>query len=196
MAEPPLSGMGMAVTAVSAKPNLIGVAGEYYVLSELLRHGYIAALAPAGVPNADIVVTDVEGSRLCAIQVKTRRGVGADGGWHMKAKHEKIRADRLFYCFVDFLESKEARATVYVMPSAVVADAITIAHRAWLKTPGRKGQPHKDGEMRRLLPDYRREFGTQKNPYPSGWLNAYRYAWNLLKLESSDPTHPAPVLTR
>jgi hypothetical protein len=77
--------------------NLIGVAGEYYVLSEFLRRGYIAALAPTGVPNADIVVTDIQCSHLCSIQVKTRRGVGSDGGWHMKAKHEKIRGDLYFY---------------------------------------------------------------------------------------------------
>lgn len=71
-------------------------------MSELLRRGFIAALAPQGVPNTDIVVTDIEGSRLCAIQVKTRRELGSDGGWHMQAKHESIRGDRLFYCFVNF----------------------------------------------------------------------------------------------
>jgi hypothetical protein len=37
--------------------DLTGVAGEHYVLFELLRKGYIAALAPTGVPDADIVVT-------------------------------------------------------------------------------------------------------------------------------------------
>jgi hypothetical protein len=61
--------------------SLTGVAGEHHVLSELLRRGYIAALAPAGVPIADIVVTNKNATRQCAIQVKTRRGVGADGGW-------------------------------------------------------------------------------------------------------------------
>ena len=37
--------------------TLLGAAGEHYVLSQLLRRGYIAALAPIGLPNADIVVT-------------------------------------------------------------------------------------------------------------------------------------------
>lgn len=37
--------------------SLTGVGGEHYVLFELLRKGYIAALAPTGVPDADIVVT-------------------------------------------------------------------------------------------------------------------------------------------
>ena len=68
-----------------SKTSLTGVAGEHYVLSELLRQGYIAALAPMGVPNADIVVTDMDGSRLCSIQVKTRRGIRANGGWPVKA---------------------------------------------------------------------------------------------------------------
>ena len=38
--------------------TLTGAAGEHFVMSELLRRGFIAALAPAGVPNCDIVVTD------------------------------------------------------------------------------------------------------------------------------------------
>lgn len=140
-------------------------------MAELLRRGYIAALAPHGVPNADIVVTDLEGTRLCSIQVKTRRDLGSDGGWHMKAKHEGTRGERLFYCFVDFGKTPEARPTVHVLPSALVGDVLTATHRKWLATPGKKGQPHKDGVMRRLLPDYARVFLASDNPYPMGWLD-------------------------
>jgi hypothetical protein len=86
------------------------------VLSELLRRNYIAALAPTGVPNADIVVSDMAGTRLCSMQVKTRRGVGADCGWHMKAKHEQLRGDRLFHCFVDFLRVFSIAASVKLRP--------------------------------------------------------------------------------
>jgi hypothetical protein len=95
---------------------------------------------------------------------------------------------------VDFLESNEARPVVYVMPSAVVADTICAAHKKWLKTPGRKGRPHKDGELRRLLPDYVKTFGIKDNPYPSGWLARYRGAWHLLKLDPTDPNRLEPVL--
>ena len=38
--------------------TIIGAAGEYHVLSQLLRRGWIAALAPDGAPNMDILVTD------------------------------------------------------------------------------------------------------------------------------------------
>jgi hypothetical protein len=154
-------------------------------MTELLRRGYIAALAPQGVPNADIVVTDIEGQRLCSIQVKTRRDIGADGGWHMKPKHGTIRGDRMFYCFVDFGKTAEDRPLVYVLPSAIVAEAVSTSHSKWLETPGIKGQPHKDSQVRRLLPDYTRVFGSANNPYPKGWLDTYRDAWHLLKLESA-----------
>lgn len=175
---------------MALQTNLTGVAGEYYVLYELLRCGHIAALAPIGVPNADIVVTNREGSRLCSIQVKTRRGVGADGGWHMSIKHEKIRGERLFYCFVDFQESNKVCPLVYVMPSAVVANAIAAAHQKWLATPGKKGQPHKNTKMRRLVPDYAKTLHIADYPDGAGWLDQYRDAWHLLKLDPVDPEHP------
>lgn len=175
---------------MASQTSLTGVAGEHYVLYALLRRGYVAALAPAGVPNADIVVTDIEGSRLCSIQVKTRRGVGADGGWHMSAKHEKMRGERLFYCFVDFQASNDVRPLVYVMPSANVADAIVAAHRKWLAIPGKKGQSHKDSPMRRLVPDYAKTLGIADYPDGAGWLDRYRDAWDVLKLDPTDPERP------
>lgn len=168
-----------------SQSTLLGAAGEHFVMSEMLRRGYIAALAPAGVPNADIVVTDVEGLRLCSLQVKTRRDIGADGGWHMKKKHEDIRGERLFYCFVDFGKTPEDRPAVFVLPSKLVAEVLAKSHRKWLATPGMKGQQRKDGEMRRLLPDYVKTFGAKGNPYPRGWLDPYLDAWHLLKLEAS-----------
>ncbi len=81
--------------------RIVGAAGEYYVLSQLLRRGWIAALAPDGAPNMDILVTDENNDKLCAIQVKTRRDTGGDKGWHMRRKHETMIADDLFYVFVD-----------------------------------------------------------------------------------------------
>ena len=67
-------------------PPIVGAAGEYHVLSQLLRRGWIAALAPDGTPNMDILVTDENSDKLCAIQVKTRRDTGGDRGWSMGAQ--------------------------------------------------------------------------------------------------------------
>lgn len=160
-----------------SQSSLTGAAGEYLVMSHLLRRGFIAALAPAGVPNCDIVVTDEIGDRLCAIQVKTRNNKGADGGWHMGRKHEHLTSATLFYCFVD-LGAPDAGGQVFIVPSRVVANVTRISHEKWLATPGRFGQPHKDGDMRRFLPSYA-HLGLAD--YSSGWLEPYCHAWNLLK---------------
>ena len=157
--------------------SLTGAAGEYFVMSELLRRGFIAALAPAGVPNCDIVVTDDIGDRLCAVQVKSRNSTGADGGWHMGKKHESLTAATLFYCFVDFGMGKECGPFTYVVPAPIVATALAECHQAWLHQPGKKGQQHKDGDMRRLLPSYSH---LQIENYGAGWLEPYREAWHLL----------------
>lgn len=164
-----------------SQATLLGAAGEHYVLSQLLRRGYIAAIAPQGVPNTDIMITDLEGQRLCAIQVKTRRDIGSDNGWHMKSKHEGIASDFLFYCFVDFGSGLDGRTMTYVVPSKVVADVLAESHRTWLQTPGKKGQAHRDTVMRRLLPDYTGVFGPNHAKYGPGWIAKYKEAWHLLR---------------
>jgi hypothetical protein len=80
-----------------------------------------------------------------------------------------ILGQHYFYCFVDFQEPLKDSPVVYVVPSGVVAEAVTASHQKWLMTPGAKGQMRKDGPMRRFLPDYGRIWATE-NPYPPGWL--------------------------
>ena len=161
--------------------SLLGAAGEHYVMSQLLRRGLIAALAPVGVPTADIVITDDAGEHACALQVKTRREIGSDGGWHMKAKHENIRGTSLFYVFLSFPNDQLRLPEAFVIPSAVVANTLYTAHRAWLARPGRGGVAHKDGDMRRFLPDYTRE--GLEHDFGPGWLEPYRDDWHLLAPE-------------
>lgn len=157
--------------------SLLGAAGEHYVMSQLLRRGYIAALAPAGVPNCDIVVTNDIGDRLFAVQVKTRRDIGSDGGWHMRAKHEHLRSPTLLYCFVDFGRGPNDHPSCYVVPSEIVATTLADAHAAWLGQPGKRGQNRKDNDLRRFLPSYE-NIGLEKRC--SGWLDPYREAWPQL----------------
>jgi len=158
--------------------SLLGAAGEHFVMCELLRREFIAALAPVGVPNCDIVVTNDLGDRLFAIQVKTRRAIGSDGGWHMGRKHESLISPTLFYCFVDFGESANDRPSTFVIPAVVVADALSKSHQAWLFRPGKSGQQRKDGDFRRFLPCYA-HVGLES--HRRGWLDQYREAWGMLK---------------
>jgi hypothetical protein len=153
---------------------LVGPAGEHYVLSCLYRRGMFASLAPPGAPTVDILVLDADETVIAAVQVKTRT-YGPDRSWHMRDKHEEIIEDRYFYAFVD-LEPEPP--VTYIVPSAVVADVVRKSHQVWLDTPGVRGQPHKDGPMRRLGPEYR----FTVPGYPAGWLDQYREQWDLLKV--------------
>jgi hypothetical protein len=153
-------------------------------MCQLLRQGYIAALAPVGVPNCDIVVTDDIGDRLCAVQVKTRRDIGSDGGWHMGKKHEGLISPTLFYCFVDFGKTPTDAPSTYVVPADVVANALAVSHAAWLAQPGAKGQQRKQTEFRRFLPSYDH---LDLQGFSLGWLHPYREAWYLLNQSAEIP---------
>ena len=156
-------------------------------MCQLLRRGMIAALAPAGVPDADIIVSNSVGSALAAVQVKTRRSVGK-GGWVLKAKHEKMRRDLLLYAFVDFGKSLDAVPQCWIVPSAIVAEAVSESHAAWLKLPGRAGQAHQDSDMRSLMHDYSHQ-GISRG---KGWLDPYREAWSLVAAASEDSALERP----
>ena len=151
---------------------LVGPAGEHYVLYQLYRHGMLASLAPPGTPTVDVLVLATDQSVVATVQVKTRT-YGADGGWHMSEKHENIVEPRCFYTFVDLEPHPPA---TFIVPSAVVAEVLRIAHQAWLSTPGRGGRAHRDHKMRRILPSYSFEVAG----YPPGWLDQYRDCWDLL----------------
>ena len=162
----------------SVNSTILGAAAEHYVMCQLLRRGKIAALAPAGVPDADIIVSDRVGSTLAAVQVKARRDIGSDGGWHMKAKHEKMSRDLLFYCFIDFGRSLDDAPKCWVLPSSVVASTLAATHKAWLSAPGRGGRARQDHDMRRLLPHY--PFLAQEPNFSTGWLDRYKEAWDSI----------------
>ena len=174
---------------------ITGAAGEHFAIAELLRRGLVAAKAPEGVPNFDIVITDIAGQRLAAIQVKTRRDFKrGDKGWHMKAKHEKMSSDRMFYVFVDLGEDDASQVSYFVLPSKEVAYVCKRSHECWLEMPSSNGKERGETEMRRLLPKYELPAYAKKKSYVpskqhqkflkdygSGWLEKYRNAWNQIE---------------
>lgn len=169
--------------------SINGAAGEHHVLSQLLRRGWVAAQAPDGAPNMDILVTDKNSEKLRTIQVKTRRdGPGKGKGWPMGRKHETIIVEDLFYIFVDLGIQSTDPINSYILPSRVVADCIRRCHQVWLDTPGRGGRPHKDSNIRKLYLDYSfikpiTEDGKSIiDQYRVGWLNQYHENWRILGL--------------
>lgn len=152
--------------------GLIGAAGEHFVMYQLYKRGIMVGQPPQGVADVDLLVLDEKANIVKSIQVKTR-SKGADGGWHMKAKHEKLKSSTLLYVFVDMeLDSP----ICYVIPSEVVAKLVHTTHDIWLKTPGKKGQAHADNDMRRVRPKYQ----FKVPGFPDGWIEQYRERWDLL----------------
>ena len=155
---------------------LLGAAGEHYVMCQLLRRGMIAALAPPGAPEVDIIVSDRFGTSLAAVQVKARQNTRANGGWPLARKHEGIIRSSLFYAFVNFGSSLAEPPRSWIVPSVLVAEAIRESHSTWLNLPSKSGAPHKDTEMRQFLHDY----SHQGLGRISGWLDPYLEAWDTI----------------
>ena len=153
--------------------TLIGPSGEHFVLSRLYQQGLLAALAPPGTPEVDVLVLSPDGKTIAAtLQVKTSTRGAADG-WQFAHKHETLVEERLFYALVDF---KAQPTTVYVLPSRVVAEVVRRSHRAWLDSPGRSGGQHRDNPIRRL----RAASGVPGTDYPAGWMDEWKERWDLI----------------
>lgn len=152
--------------------RLIGAAGEHYVMFQLYRRGLMVGQPPQGVADVDLLVLDDNAGIVTSLQVKTRSR-GADGGWHMKSKHENLVSQRLWYVFVDM---EEESPHCFVIPSARIAEVVRLSHSIWLSTPGKDGRPHVDTDMRRVRPSY--QFDVPG--YPDGWMEEFRERWDLL----------------
>ena len=83
------------------------------------------------LPFSDILVTDENNHKLCAIQVKTRRDIGYDKGWHMKPKHEVMIVEDLFYVFVDVGKKPSDPTICYVCIAPGSLDT-SLSHAAGL----------------------------------------------------------------
>jgi Holliday junction resolvase-like predicted endonuclease len=66
----PFGEVNMAGRIKSGEGTLIGNAGEYFVVAELLKQGVIAALAPRNAPAFDILATNQD--KTVRIRVKTK----------------------------------------------------------------------------------------------------------------------------
>ena len=157
----------------------IRAAGEHYVLARIAKELAIpAGLAPENTKDIDILAIHPSYECPIRIQVKTRtEGKSADDGWMMSKKHEDIVDKDLFYVFVT-LPTKwtdQEQPQTYIMPAKKVAQILKKTHQDWLKTPGKKGQPHQDTTMRRIKPSYK-----ESPDISSNWLEEYKDKWELL----------------
>jgi len=147
--------------------TLVGNAGEYFVMGELLRRECIAALAPRNAPAFDILAT--RGGRTVRIRVKTRSAAKADK-WQWTAKAdwtifpELGDADDDFTVLVTLPEDTKERPAYYVVPTALV-----------------------DGRLRWRQVEFEKRGGSPENRHrclilkdDAEWLAEYEDAWDGL----------------
>ena len=128
--------------------GLTGIAGEYLVTGELSRRGYVASITLRNTKGIDIVATNKDASISVGIQVKASSG--SRRGWILNKKGEDFYSDTLFYVFVN-LKNIDERSDFFIVPSKVVADYIKHGHAEWLKTPSKKGTPHRETTIRQFF---------------------------------------------
>lgn len=130
---------------------LIGNAGEYYVMAELLKRGIVAALAPRNAPSFDILAT--RGNRTVRIRVKTKSqeypiwqySVKKDGSiFRNLSKH------RDFTVLVDLaMVTKDLK--FYIVSTCRINEWLNKDFEEWVNTPGKNNQPHNPENKKRNL---------------------------------------------
>ena len=135
----------------------VGNAGEYFVAGELERHGFTVAVPMSNVKDFDILAINRETHEQFAIQVKTTKY--KKSSWTLSKKNETLIGKNIVYFLVKLneLESPE----YHIVPSEIIAKTISESHKKWLKTPGKKGQPHNDNSMRK--------FSDEEDKYLDRW---------------------------
>lgn len=132
-----------------------GYASQFFVAGELSRHGAIAVITNGNCPNTDILCSNIEGTHFVHIQVKTF--VPGSRTCSVGKKAEIDYGGQFFWVLSGLREpGDDGNQDYYIIPSPVMAHQVSEAHRAWLATPGKRGQAHNDSTMRTVaLPPFK-----------------------------------------
>jgi hypothetical protein len=160
--------------------NQVALAGEFAVLSQLALNGFDANLTLGNTKSVDILLSNPETGVMRRLEVKTHshnrvynnKDFGqVVGQWRMSDKHESIRDEDLFYCFVS-IQDDSNQFEFYVVPSAVVADFVTMSHKRWLQNEAKR----RDNPMRSFM------LGSNEFEYPVSMprVEEYKRRWDLL----------------
>ena len=139
--------------------GLTGIAGEYFVAAELSLLGFMASITLRNNDSIDIHASNLKKKdKMFAIQVKTSQVNNRK--WILNKKSELSSSESHFYIFVS-LKGERERPDYFIIPSKTLAKIVKESHSRWLLTPGKKGQTHKDTDMR--------QFEDKKGEYLERW---------------------------
>ena len=137
--------------------NSIALAGEFLVLSRLSLKGYIATLTLGHTKGVDILLTNPETGKLFKLEVKTTtnsptksKHYGLNIEWQMNIKHEDIKDENLFYCFVQLERGMPDNPRFFIVPSATVAKYVKEDDVYYFTYEHRKPVKHTDMRLFRI----------------------------------------------
>jgi len=152
-----------------------GNASQFFVAGELCRRGYSAVVTLGNTPNVDILCSNKGGTRFVHIQVKTFVPGNKTCSVGMKASRDFGKS---FFWILAGIPSPESyrHFEYFIIPAREMALNVSKAHDLWLKTPGAKGQEHKDSKVRTVHLPPGKSF--------SGWdISQYLNRWDLIDAE-------------
>lgn len=152
----------------AGKSAIIGNAGEYFVVGEMLRRGLVAALAPRNAPNFDVIVT--EGTRAVGLRVKTKTAAAKFWRWNVKKDGSifgDIREDDVTV-LVD-LNDGDSAVDYFIVPTRLLNEKLHTLFDSWVQQPGKNGQPHSPANKIRGIGD---------NPGDMKWLEQFGHKWS------------------
>ncbi len=147
--------------------SLVGNAGEYYVVAELLKRGIIAALAPRNAPAFDILAT--KGDRTTRVRVKTKSSEYDEWQWQTKKDgtiFRDLHAKDDHIVLVNLTPAHRQMA-FFVLPTAKIDEMLKARFDRWAKAPGKNGRKHDATTKKRTL-SYKESEATLK-PFLDEW---------------------------
>ena len=164
--------MAKAITQTTDKSTR-GNASEFFIAGELCRRGYSAVVTLGNSPNTDILCSNIEGTQFVHIQVKTF--VPGNRTCSVGLKATKNFGDDFFWVLGGIPEPQSTKAfEYYVIPDAVMAKNVDVAHSQWLAAVGKKGQKHNENKVRTVHLPPHKSF--------SGWdISKFRDRWDFIE---------------
>jgi hypothetical protein len=165
--------------------GFVGNAGEFFVLAELTRRGWTAALTARNNRAYDILARRAD--EFAAIRVKTKSSVSTGFQWQAKPNGDiflDLTKEHDFCVLVDIPQDDQDGPTYYVVPTFVIDRWLKDDFDRWVTTPGAKGQQRARDNPRRIF------HADDKTGIGHGYTNKlarYKGAWHVLNKANLQP---------
>jgi hypothetical protein len=156
------------------KGTIIGNAGEYLVVGELLKRGVVAAPAPRNTPGFYVMATN--GIKSLNIRVKTKTEAATSWVWICKKDAQRTIfrniSDKSDFTVLVDLGEQRTPPRYYIVPTAELDKRLNEEYKQWVEQPPKRGKPHDpNNRMRRIGLTF---------PHHKEWLSNAKDAWSLI----------------